>query len=171
VELEAGVELLSSVGEAVVLPGGGDAEAAGLAVAVADAAGEIVKLGVGDGLALPGEGLGEGDTAGLGAAVADEAGEIVKLGAGDGVALPVGGVATVAADVGVSDGSRLGGDGVADGAGGVPVFKTGEPETSACEMPEAPSADEARGKWRNNKSPTSDRPPAGLNRRIFTPSP
>ncbi len=94
----------------------------------------------------------------------------MRLGVGDGLALPVAGVATVAADVGVSDGSRPGGDGVADGAGGVPVSKTGEAETTACEMPEAPSADEARGKWRNNKSPTSDMPPAGLNRRIFTPS-
>jgi len=133
VELEAGVELISSVGEAVVLPGGGDGEAAELGVAVPDEAGETVRLGVGDGLTLP-----------------------------------VGGVAAVAADVGVSDGSRPGGDGVADGAGAVPASRTGE--TSACAMPEAPSADEARGKWRNNKSPTSDRPPAGLNRRIFTPS-
>lgn len=129
------MELISSVGEAVVLPGGGDGEAAGLGVAVPDEAGETVRLGVGDGLTLP-----------------------------------VGGVAAVAADVGVSDGSRPMGDGVADGAGGVPVSNTGEAETSACAMPEAPSADEARGKWRNNKSPTSDRPPAGLNRRIFTPS-
>ena len=139
VELEGGVELISGLGEAVVVPDGGDAEAAGLVVAVADEAGEIVKLRVGDGLALP-----------------------------------VAGVATVAAEVGasggVSDGSGPGGDGVVDGAGGVPVSKTGEAETSACEMPEAPSADEARGKLRNNKSPTSDRPPAGLNRRIFTPS-
>ena len=97
-------------------------------------------------------------------------GKAVKLGVGDGVALPVAGVATVAADVGVSDGSGLGGDGVEDGAGGVPVSKTGEADTSACEMPEAPSADKARGKWRNHKSPTSDRPPVGLNSRILTPS-
>lgn len=130
-----GVSVVSSVGEAVALPDGGDGEAAGLEVAVED-----------------------------------EAGETVRLGAGDGLALPVGGVAVVVADVGVSVGSRLGGDGVADGAGGVPVSKTGEAETSASEMPEAPSADEARGKLRNKKSPTSDRTPVGLNRRTFTPS-
>ena len=132
-----GVPVVSLVGEAVVLPGDGDGETSALVVAVEDAAGEIVKLGAGDGLALP-----------------------------------VAGVATVAADVGASGGVSDGSStvGVAEGAGGVPVPKTGEADTSACEMPEAPSADEARGKWRNNKSPTSDRPPAGLNSRILTPS-
>ena len=46
----------------------------------------------------------------------------------------------------------------------------GEADTSTYEMPEEPSADEARGKLRNIKSPTSARAPAGLNRRTFTPS-
>lgn len=54
--------------------------------------------------------------------------------------------------------------------GGVPVSNIGEADTSTCEMPEEPSADEARGKLRNIKSPTSARAPAGLNRRTFTPS-
>ena len=93
----------------------------------------VVSL-VGEAVTLPGDG--DGEASGLEVAVEDEAGETVMLGAG--LVLPVGGVSVVAADVGVpggvSDGVGL--RGVAEGAGGVPVSKTGEAETSACEMPE-----------------------------------
>ena len=54
VALEVGVELggvgISSVGDAVALPGAGEVDAPGLAVGVV---GKAVRLGAGDGLALP----------------------------------------------------------------------------------------------------------------------
>ncbi len=58
VALEVGVELggvgVSSVGDTVALPGAGEIDAAGLAVGVE---GETVRLGAGDGLALPAGGV------------------------------------------------------------------------------------------------------------------
>ncbi len=103
-----GVSVVSSVGEAVALPDGGDAEAAGLVVAVADEAGEIVKLGAGDGMTLP--------VAGVATVAADVA---VPGGVSDGSG-PGGD--------GVVDG--------AGSVTGVSVSKIGEADTSACEMPE-----------------------------------
>lgn len=142
----------SGEGETVALPGVGSGEAVkptvgdGLALpgdGVGD--GVAVRLAVGDGLALPGDGVGDG--------------EAVKPTVGDGLALPVGGLGVSVVGIAVSVPG-----GVSDGPG------PGEVASARVNtgMPKEPSADEARGKERNNKSPTSDRAPAGLNRGTLT---
>ncbi|MFQ5943212.1 MAG: hypothetical protein ACE5JF_06640 [Anaerolineales bacterium] len=82
-----------------------------------------------------------------------------------GVGLSVGGAVADAAGVelparGVSDGTGVEAS-VEVGAGALGVLVG---------VSSGPSAEEARGDERKNKSPASDRAPAGLNRWTFTPS-
>ena len=131
-------------------------------------------------------GVGDPGNCGDGVTVAlpgDGDGETVRLAAGEGLALPVRGVGVSAAGGfvpdGVPDGSGLGSVGVSDsrptdgdGSGtGVPEGVGGEGVASTCAKasePNKPSAEESGAKKRNNKSPASNKAPAGLNKGTLT---